>query len=327
VPDLSAGALIASALGGAIWGVTKFAPFPSRFAGKSYAEALKAFESEPPVRVLFEQGANPAYSPGTPEPNFTEEFSAWPIPEAKNVSYSLDAKGVLTPSTGTTSATTGSDSFVADPSKLPTTFYTGNGDGVWRADVKYDWKPMPNGYGVGYAVPVATNTVVAGSGSVDLWVKASAPDVDLQVTISEVRPDGKEIYVQSGWLRASQRALDTAHSTELRPAHTNAKADAADLPSGEWTPVRIELFPFAHVFHEGSKIRLTVNAPGNARAIWKFDTIDHGQTVQIAHDAGHPSRIVLSVLPNQTITTPTPPACGSLRGQPCRTYTPAGNGG
>ncbi|MEI8239604.1 MAG: CocE/NonD family hydrolase C-terminal non-catalytic domain-containing protein, partial [Actinomycetota bacterium] len=160
-----------------------------------------------------------------------------------------------------------------------------------------------------------------------LWVKSSTPHVDLQVSISEVRPDGKEIYVQSGWLRASQRALDTANSTELRPAHTNAKADAAPLPTGEWTPVRVELFPFAHVFHKGSRIRLTINAPGNARAIWKFDTIDNGQTVQIAHDAQHPSRLVLSVVPTVKVTAPTPPACGSLRGQPCRTYGPASNGG
>ncbi|MFM9053726.1 MAG: CocE/NonD family hydrolase C-terminal non-catalytic domain-containing protein, partial [Solirubrobacterales bacterium] len=30
----------------------------------------------------------------------------------------------------------------------------------------------------------------------------------LQVTITEVRPDGKETLVQSGWLRASHRKLD-----------------------------------------------------------------------------------------------------------------------
>ncbi|MEI8240348.1 MAG: CocE/NonD family hydrolase, partial [Actinomycetota bacterium] len=186
VPDMSAGALIASGLGGAIWGVTKFAPFASRFTGKTYDEALKAFESEPPVRVLFEQGANPSFSPGTPEPNFVEQFSAWPIPEANAQMWGLGTNGTL----GAASAS-GSDQFVADPTKLPATFYTGDGNGVWRADVKYDWQPIPAGFGVGYAsAPVPDNTVVAGSGSVDLWVKSSTPDVDLQVSISEVRPDG-----------------------------------------------------------------------------------------------------------------------------------------
>jgi len=28
------------------------------------------------------------------------------------------------------------------------------------------------------------------------------------MTVTEIRPDGKETYVQSGWLRAGARALD-----------------------------------------------------------------------------------------------------------------------
>ncbi|CAB4834932.1 unannotated protein [freshwater metagenome] len=90
--------------------------------------------------------------------------------------------------------------------------------------------------------------------------------------------------------------------------------------------MRVELFPFAHPFRKGSRIRLTIHAPGNNRAIWEFRTISAGETVTIAHDAAHPSRLVLSVVP-VTIAAPAPPACGALRGQPCRTYTPASNGG
>jgi predicted acyl esterase len=181
---------------------------------------------------------------------------------------------------------------------------------------------------VGYITPpLASDTVVVGAGSVDLWVKASTPDTDLEVTISEVRPDGTEIYVQSGWLRASQRALDESRSTELSPVYTNLEADAADLPADEFTPVRVALFPFAHPFRAGSRLRLTIDAPGNNRAIWEFRTIDKGETVTVAHDADHPSRLVLPVVPNVDVPRPAPPACGSLRGQPCRPYTAASNGG
>ena len=44
------------------------------------------------------------------------------------------------------------------------------------------------------------------------------PDTDLEVTISEIRPDGQEVYIQSGWLRASHRALDddAQHRTATR---------------------------------------------------------------------------------------------------------------
>lgn len=324
-PDVSAANVIAPILGSAIWGVSKFAPFENRFTGKTYEEALAAFEAEKPVRVLFEQGAADGFSPGTPEPSYVREFDSWPIPEAVATSWGLDTGGALTPGDGT--ASTGTDDYTADPTALPPTFYTGDGNGVWRADVQYDWRPLPDGTGVGYvSAPLSEDTTVIGAGSVDLWIKATAKDTDLEVTISEVRPDGTEIYVQSGWLRASQRALDEATSTDLQPRYTNLKDDAADLPDGEFTPVRVALFPFAHPFRAGSRIRLSIDAPGNNRAIWEFRTISAGETVTIAHDADHPSRLLLPVVP-VSVGTPAPPACGSLRGQPCRSYVAAGNGG
>ena len=49
---------------------------------------------------------------------------------------------------------------------------------------------------------------MVGAGALEAWIKSSAPSVDLQATVTEVRPDGKETFVQSGWLRASVRKLD-----------------------------------------------------------------------------------------------------------------------
>ncbi len=329
VPDLSAGAGLAAALGGAIWGVTTFAPFESRFAGMSYDDALAAFEADKPVRVFFEQGGNAAFSPGTPEPNFVEEFDAWPIPEATPLTLMLNANGTLT--TSPTELTGSSDEYIADPKALPATFYDGTdqggSNGVWRAGATYDWQPIPEGKGLGYITPpLATDTVVAGSGSVRLQIRADAPDTDLEVTVTEVRPDGTEIYVQSGWLRASQRALDEAATTLLHPVHTHTKDDAADLEPSGFNEVWVDLFPFAHPFRAGSQIRLTIDAPGNSRAIWAFRTISDGETVTVQTGYEVPSMLVLSVVP-VTVTAPAPPACGSLRGQPCRPYVPAANGG
>ncbi|MFZ4717897.1 MAG: CocE/NonD family hydrolase [Ilumatobacteraceae bacterium] len=325
VPDLSAGPLIASSLGGAIWGVTTFAPFDSRFDGMTYEQALSTFESDKPVRVFFEQGGNPDFSPGTPEPHFVREFDQWPIPEAITTLWGLGDGGALVPDEQGTGSS--SDEYTAKPDALPPTFYTGDGNGIWRADVQYDWQPLPSGTGLGYVTaPLQQDTTVIGAGSVDLWLTSSAKDTDLEVTISEVRPDGKEIYVQSGWLRASQRALDESTSTDLVPTYTNAEADAADLPAGEPTLVRVALFPFAHPFRAGSRLRLTIDAPGNSRGIWKFETISNGETVTILHDKDHPSRLLLPVV-RVDVPADAPPACGSLRGQPCRDYAAAANGG
>jgi hypothetical protein len=324
VPDLSALNSIAPLVGSAIWGVSTFAPFESRFAGRPYAQALAEFEAEDPVRILFEQGGNAAFTPGTPEPNFVAGFRAWPIPTATAQAWQLDGNGRLADAAITAP---GEDSYKADPSALPPTFYTGSGSDIWKAGVQYDWRSMPDGTGLGFVTdPFSTPTVVAGAGSLDLWIKSTSADTDLEATISEIRPDGQEIYVQSGWLRASQRALaDTA--TELRPAHTNLKSDAADLPPGEFTAVRVELFPFAHPFRAGSRLRLTIHAPGDNRPVWEFRTIDNGETVTIAHDADHPSRLVLPVVSGVDVPAAAPPACGSLRGEPCRTWVKASNGG
>jgi len=306
--------------------VSTFGPFENRFAGMTYDEALAAFEADKPVRILFEQGGNPEFAPGTPEPYFTQEFDQWPMAFGVTNLWGLGDDGALT--FGEQGTGTGADEYTADPDALPATFYEGGSSGVWRADVQYDWQALPDGTGLGYvSEPLETDTVVIGPGAVDLWVKASSADTDLEVTISEVRPDGTEIYVQSGWLRASQRALDEARSSDVAPILTNAEADAADLPADEFTQVKVPIFPFAHPFRAGSRIRLTIDAPGNNRAVWEFRTIAAGETVTIAHDADHPSRLLLSVVPDIVVPAAAPPACGALRGQPCREYMPAANGG
>ena len=325
-PDLAVGNTIAPLLGSSLYGVSVFRPLENRFAGLSYEEALAAFEAEPPVQVLFEQGGDEGFAPGTPEPNFVESFDAWPIPTAVNTVWNLSGGGALV--AGAPSGAAASE-YTADPDALPETFYEGGRSSkIWQAGTEYAWEPLADGTGLGFVTePLATDTVLAGQGSVDLWVQSDAADTDLEVTLTEVRPDGTEIFVQSAVQRASQRALDEGASTELTPVHTNAEADAADLPAGEFSLVRIDLFPFAHPFRSGSRIRLTVDAPGNNRPVWAFDTISAGEQVTIAHDAAHPSRLVLSAIPNIVVPSPAPPACGALRGQPCRPWIPAANGG
>ncbi len=321
-PSLAGARAVANVLVPQLYGVTDATLPADRFTGMSYEQALAAFEADPPIRVLFEEGTGGA-EPGAPYPGFTTSFDAWPVPEAVATSWYLGDRGLL----ATKPQTTGSpDSYTADPTALPKAFYPGGrSSDIWKAGTQYDWQAIPAGTGVGYLTdPLKQDTVVVGGGSVDLWVQSSSADTDLEVTISEVRPDGSEMYIQSGWLRASHRALDEAASTDVLPVQTHRKADAAPLPAGEFTPVRIELFPFAYAFRTGSQIRITVDAPGNSRPVWEFDTIDAGETVQIAHDADHPSKIVLQVVPGIAVP-PGVPACGALRGQPCRTYVPADN--
>jgi uncharacterized protein len=323
VPDLAAVNAVVPVLGKAIYGVDQFPQFVNRFAGQTYAQALNAYETEPSVRILLEQGGNADYAPGTPEPATIAEFASWPIPTAKATTWMLDTGGTLASST----AGSGADSYVADPTAIPATFYSGSSNDIWKAGAPYDWMPLPDGTGLGFVTePMTAATVVVGAGSLDLWITSSSAGTDIEATISEVRPDGEEIYVQSGWLRTSQRTL-AANATELRPLHTNLEADSAPLPDGVPTEVRVELFPFAHPFRAGSRLRLTIDAPGGNRAVWEFKTDASGETVKVVHDADHPSRLVLPVVPDVAVAQQAPPACGSLRGEPCRPWVKAANGG
>jgi hypothetical protein len=177
-------------------------------------------------------------------------------------------------------------------------------------------------------LPLATDTTVIGAGAVYLWVRSSTADVDLQATISEVRPDGKETFVQNGWMRASERKLSTDSgnlfkepSTLLNPIPSFLATDAADMPSGEFVKVAIPLYYQGHVYRSGSRIRVTIAGPNGSQPVWSFSQpVPMGtSTVAISYSPSQPSSLVLPVIPGMGAPTPLPP-CPGLRNQPCRNY-------
>jgi predicted acyl esterase len=294
---------------------------PDRFVGATdYGATLARYQAEPKIRVLFDSGAGAR--PGLPVAGFEASFATWPVPGLGPQSWYLAPNGKLgtAPPAGTRTHT---DTYRYDPSAAPRTTHPSHDDTLFGPLPTYDWKPATAGRFLSWiSPPLARTTVVLGPGSVDLWLRSSAPDTDLQVTLTEVRPDGKETYVQSGWLRASHRQLDAARSTAFDPIQTHTRADARPLPAGRFTPVRVELFPFGHVFRAGSRVRVIIQAPGGVEPEWAFDALSPQGTVRntIASSAARPSRIVLAVVPDIQVTTPLPP-CPALRGQPCRAFT------
>jgi len=312
--------LVAPVLAGTLTGLQGLKlPEQPDYSGMTYRQAKRSYESGKPIHILFEEGAAQGQPSGSPLPRFERTFDSWPVAEAKATSWYLTAHGRLADRRSTLSQRDAEPrSYRADPDALPRTTF-GDSTSIWVAHPSYHWKQIPKGTGLGWITPPLTRQVVPiGTGSVDLWVRTPARDTDLEVTLTEVRPDGTEVYVQSGWLRASHRRLARG-STAISPAHSHLRADARPLPKRRFAQVRVELFPFAHVFRPGSRIRITVDAPGNSRPLWDFDTIAHGERVLVAADAQHPSRLVLPVVAG--VHAPRrAPACASLRSQPCRTY-------
>ena len=287
-----------------------------------YDSALAAWRALPRVRILFEAGTAEGSAPGAPLPAWEAAFDGWPVPETVADRWHFQPGGVLAPEAP--AADGGSSSWTFEPEAgqrmIP--------GGVNAVPQDWQYPPLADGHAVAFvSAPLEADRVFAGHASADLWVRVDATEIDLEVNLTEVRPDGKETYVQSGWLRASYRAL-REDATELRPIHTFRAEDAAPLEPGEWTLLRVEMMPFAHAFRAGSRIRLSVDTPGDSRAEWRYrlTEFDTPPVVEVGHDAAHPSSVALPWVPGVDVPTPLPP-CESLRDQPCRDYVPVAGGG
>ena len=102
------------------------------------------------------------------------------------------------------------------------------------------------------------------------WVRSSTPNVDLQATITEVRPDGKETFVQNGWVRGNERKLDAQKSTLLEPVLSLRASDVSPMPPNRFVKVTIPLYYEGHTYRAGSRIRVTITAPNGDQPIWSF---------------------------------------------------------
>ncbi len=305
----------------------------------TYDLALAAFERQPQIRVLFENGAGTSPTgntvPGNPYPAFEASFDEYPFSWASAESWYFGPKGTLSDDLP---ASAGIDEYTSDAKALPLTNFSGGtgGGGLWgnASQWKWNWKPNPAGTALSYVTaPLKADTTVIGAGAVYARVRSSTPDVDLQATISEVRPDGNETFVQNGYLRASWRKLSTDSnnifkrlSTLLDPIPSGRAADSAPMPSDSFVDVTIPLYHQGHVYRAGSRIRVTIAAPNGAQPVWSFSqTVPAGTaTVAISYSPMHPSSLVLPVIPGFRVPTPLPP-CPSLRNQPCRPYAPIVN--
>jgi predicted acyl esterase len=290
----------------------------------TFAQAKAAFEAEPPVRILFENGAGKAGEPGAPVPAWEQSFASWPPPSThvRRLWLQPDGTLALAPTVAFSASV-----FTLDPGA------GGRGivafGSVWDELPHYQWnQPAAGAAAVFVSEPLTGDAVMVGPASADLWLRSlSADDADLEVNLSEVRPDLTEVFVQSGWLRASQRKLDPAvYQGPLWPEQLHLEADVAKLAPGEWVQARVGIAPFAHVFRAGSRLRLSIDTPGDSRAEWRFRLLQFGSPAryQIGHDASHPSSLAFPLLSGVVVPTAAPP-CNALRGQQCRAYAPYAN--
>jgi predicted acyl esterase len=300
----------------------------------SYQQALSAFQALPQVRVLFDNGAGKSptgqQTAGDPYPAFEQSFSRFPIPGTTARFWYFGQRGALG---AAPPARKQINWYTSNAKALPQEDYGPNNSsgGLWgnASQWQYNWKPWPQGDAVSYvSAPLKSNTTVIGAGAVHVWVRSSTPNVDLLATVSEVRPDGNETFVQNGYMRANERKLATGSnnifkqpSTLLEPIPSEKASDLRPMPKGKFVEVVIPLYYEGHVYRASSRIRLTISAPNGTQPIWGFaQTVPRGTAkVSVEFSKKMPSSLILPVVPGVSVPSGLP-ACPSLRNEPCRPY-------
>jgi len=304
--------------------ISGFAALPNlRFTTASSPTVAQAdFAAQTPrVHVLFDSGAAPAGA-GYPVSTYSADFAAWP-PAGTINHLLLGPSGTLS---GTSSTPQSGEAVVLDPSVRPATDLN-PGSNVWSAAPSWNWTKVPSGYGLGFhTAPFTTATTLVGPATLNLWVASFASALDIQATVTEVRPgSSQEEYVTSGFLRTTNQD-DLTDSTALFTDPTYLNNQLSVLSPTAYNLVRIPIDPIAHTFRAGTELRVVITAPGGDRPAWAFDTIDHGQEMVVGTGGDVQSSLVVNQVAGVSATS-TLPACGTLRGMPCRTFVAARNGG
>jgi putative CocE/NonD family hydrolase len=180
----------------------------------------------------------------------------------------------------------------------------------WEA-APADWRKGSVAY---TSEPLARDILTYGPASADLWISSDAVDVDVQVTLTEVQADGTERYLQRGWLRLSDRALDDRRSTAVRPVLVDLPETLRLLSPEGPVLARVEINKFAAELAKGSRVRIWIDTPSTTGE-YQFSYIGFPATNRIWHDVEHSSRLVMGELAG--IQASKQPTCRALK-EPCR---------
>jgi putative CocE/NonD family hydrolase len=141
------------------------------------------------------------------------------------------------------------------------------------------------------SAPLDQPLEVVGPVSATLYVASDAPDTDFVARLVDVYPNGSAITVTDGVMRMSHREGPDA---TLQP-----------LDSSEVYCIEVDLWATGLVFLPGHRIRLDVTSSSFPRWERNLNTGENSATStemrvarqSVIHDAAHPSRLVLPVMP------------------------------
>ena len=243
-----------------------------------FAHYLKSddngFAKRPPVRY-FNIGENA-----------WRQSDSWPIREAQNRSFFLEASGALGDQAPDSRS---SASFSYDPEN-PVTI-TADTD-VWnRAASQPDRSVLLQRDDVlTYdSAALSEDMDISGPVVVELYASSSAVDTDFTAALVDVYPDGYSLLIQEGILRTSFR---------------DKSSPPSPIEPGEVYRFDIDLWATSYIVPSGHKLRVEIsssNFPRFARNLNTGEPFGMSDRIEIAeqtiyHSAQYPSRVVLPVI-------------------------------
>jgi len=218
----------------------------------------------------------------------------WPLARARQTAYylrgggranTLEGDGVLHPDAP--GAADRADRYVYDPANpVP----TGASGGYSRTPADQRAVEQRSDVLVYTSAPLEQDLEVTGPLALTLWVSSSARDTDFTGKLVDVFPDGTARALADGILRARYRNGTTRPSL---------------LAPGEPTEITIDLGATSNLFRAGHRIRLEVSSSNfprfdrnpNTGGVFGEDREVRKAEQTILHDAAHPSRLILRIVP------------------------------
>lgn len=240
-------------------------------------------ESEPPVRYYLMGDVD---TPST-QWNIWKTTDFWPVPSTPTPYYLLSGGGLATAAPSVSSS---SSRYLYDPANpVPTV----GGNNLTIPAGSFDQRSVENRPDVlVFSTPILTQPLaIAGRVTARLFIASSAVDTDFTVKLTDVYPDGRSMLMLDGIARTRFRqGFDK--EVLMRP--------------GEVVEVEVDLWSTAQVFNAGHQLRVTLSSsnaprfrvnPNTGAPLAEEDGTLLTAEQTLYHDASHPSRLILPVVP------------------------------
>jgi uncharacterized protein len=326
----------------AVWGFARYNPERERFFDRWLRGIENGLEDEPPVRIFIMGGGDGRRS-AAGKMNHGGSWraeSTWPLARTQPTNYYLHAGGLL--ATDAPASQSAKIEFTFDPAHpVPTLGGTVVGffeeikfdqamDPFWEkyfppwarmrqiiVDGPMHQQERPGIVGckppylplamrpdvlVFQTPPLESRVELTGETRVKLWISSSAVDTDFTAKLLDVCPPNEDY--PSGYHMFLSDSI-------IRCRYRNGFEREELMTAGQVYPVEIVLPPVSNLFQAGHRIRVDISSSNFPRFDLNPNTgepMGRHTGVSVAHnvvyvDAGHPSHVVLPIIPASTAST------------------------